>query len=616
MSSDSSAGSNPAIASTSSASSTSTFNKSRGGGNMRGTGRTRFLRGVLDGWKSVASSSISSLDSPVTSSVACTSHSSSCGHLVTGVHSYDDSYVPTSDDLFTSKYAPNSTLSDEVNRSGKNSGRSTPLSCNYEPLNVSSAGTSACVSGQKVDLIFKNQVTCLAYDPIQKVMALGYSSGHLRLLPLTYNQRTDANGTRYNQYTCNSLPGNCNQLIDCYSKHPSGQNIKQIIFIINDGTLITRCDDGCLYHWSWRSAITKSSLELITSSKLPRSARATYIYLPFGSKWLYIGTDRGNILFCPLDKLSTTSTSYMIGWNRCIDSATWNKVHPGCINFIIDSPTDPSKLYFTFDCYNQLICWDFKSKSVDQRIVLHEAITSLSWHHEGKQFMCSHTDGSLTTWQIKVNKPVATMYPHARQYYQSTGHHTIEPCHLISRMELKTSKSTEPYVIFAGGLPLHLSSCGGGSEINNQPATGADQQQQQLCPSTSINTSSPSSSSSSTSPSSTVFATVAAAAVSSSSGTSTPTTASNATISASSSSNNVNNTLSIIHGESTQVIQLKSAIVDFITLCESPHNCDFNEPFAVAVLLSNDLILLDLSRYVCISHSSFGALSLSPFFSL
>lgn len=598
MSSDSSAASNPAIASTSSASSTSTFNKSRG--NIRGTGRTRFLRGVLDGWKSVASSSISSLDSPVTSSVACTSHSSSCGHLVTGVHSYDDSYVPTSDDLFTSKYAPNSTLSDELNRSGKNSGRSTPLSYNYEPLNVSS-NTSAPVSGHKVDLIFKNQVTCLAYDPIQKVIALGYSSGHLRLLPLTYNQRTDANGCRYNQYTCNSLPGNSNQLIDCYSKHPSGQNIKQIIFVINDGTLITRCDDGCLYHWSWKSSITKSSLELITSSKLPRSAKATYIYLPFGCKWLYIGTDRGNILFCPLDKLSTTSTSYMIGWNRCIDSTTWNKIHPGCINFIIDSPTDPSKLYFTFDSYNQLICWDFKNKSVDQRIILHEAITSLSWHHEGKQFMCSHTDGSLTTWQIKVNKPVATMYPHARQYYQSTGHHAIEPCHLISRMELKTSKSTEPYVIFAGGLPINLSNVSG-CEINNQ-------QEQQLCPLKSINTCSSVSSSSCTSPSSSSFNAV----TSSSSGTSTPTTASNATISASSSSsNNVNNSLSIIHGESTQVIQLKSAIVDFITLCESPHNCDFNEPFAVAVLLSNDLILLDLSRYVCISHCSFVSLSHSP----
>lgn len=559
---------------------------------MRGTGRTRFLRGVLDGWKSVASSSISSLDSPVTSSVACTSHSSSCGHLVTGVHSYDDSYVPTSDDLFTGKYAPTSTLSDEVNRSGKNSGRSTPLSCNYEPLNVTTS-TAAPVCGNKVDLIFKNPVTCLAYDPVQRVMAIGYSSGHLRLLPLAYNQRTDCNGCRYNQYTCNSLPCNSNQLVDCYSRHPSGQHIKQIIFVINEGTLITRCDDGCLYHWSWKSAITKSSLELITSSKLPRSAKATYIYLPFGSRWLYVGTDRGNILFCPLDKLSTTSTSYMIGWNRCIDSATWNKVHPGCINFIIDSPTDPSKLYFTFDSYNQLICWDFKSKSVDQRIVLHEAITSLSWHHEGKQFMCSHTDGSLTTWQIKVNKPVATMYPHAR-YYPATGHHAIEPCHLISKMELKTSKSTEPYVIFVGGLPVQLSSVT--SDINNQL-------EQQQCPSGVINTGSASAAGA---------AGTFTAVTSSSSGTSTPTTASNATISASSSSsNNVNSSLSIIHGESTQVIQLKSAIVDFITLCESPHNCDFNEPFAVAVLLSNDLILLDLSRYVYISHSSFTPLLLA-----
>lgn len=42
-----------------------------------------------------------------------------------------------------------------------------------------------------------------------------------------------------------------------------------------------------------------------------------------------------------------------------------------------------------------------------------QALRSVSWHHEGKQFMCSHTDGSLTTYNIKQpQKPVSVMMPH------------------------------------------------------------------------------------------------------------------------------------------------------------------------------------------------------------
>ena len=43
---------------------------------------------------------------------------------------------------------------------------------------------------------------------------------------------------------------------------------------------------------------------------------------------------------------------------------------------------------------------------------------------------------------------------------------------------------------------------------------------------------------------------------------------------------------------------MKHNIVDFVTLCETPYDCDFNEPFAVLVLLSKDLMLIDLQGYV------------------
>lgn len=44
-----------------------------------------------------------------------------------------------------------------------------------------------------------------------------------------------------------------------------------------------------------------------------------------------------------------------------------------------------------------------------------QAIHSVAWHHEGKQFVCSHSDGTLTTWNIRAPaKPAQIITPHGR----------------------------------------------------------------------------------------------------------------------------------------------------------------------------------------------------------
>lgn len=45
-----------------------------------------------------------------------------------------------------------------------------------------------------------------------------------------------------------------------------------------------------------------------------------------------------------------------------------------------------------------------------------QAIHSVAWHHEGKQFLCSHSDGTLTTWNIRTPaKPTQIITPHGRE---------------------------------------------------------------------------------------------------------------------------------------------------------------------------------------------------------
>lgn len=64
----------------------------------------------------------------------------------------------------------------------------------------------------------------------------------------------------------------------------------------------------------------------------------------------------------------------------------------------------------------QIVFWDLKTKNADYRCQSDVPLRSISWHHEGKQFMCSHTDGSLSTWTVRQLKPTNITYPHGKKF--------------------------------------------------------------------------------------------------------------------------------------------------------------------------------------------------------
>lgn len=58
--------------------------------------------------------------------------------------------------------------------------------------------------------------------------------------------------------------------------------------------------------------------------------------------------------------------------------------------------------------------WDLRNRVVDMRWLAGE-LRSIAWHHEGKQFMCSHVDGTLTTWSLKSSaKYIHISQPHGK----------------------------------------------------------------------------------------------------------------------------------------------------------------------------------------------------------
>nr|XP_048281439.1 syntaxin-binding protein 5 isoform X7 [Myodes glareolus] len=325
---------------------------------------------------------------------------------------------------------------------------------------------------------FPYQPSALAFDPVQKILAVGTQTGALRLF---------------------GRPG-----VECYCQHDSGAAVIQLQFLINEGALVSALADDTLHLWNLR----QKRPAILHSLKFCRE-RVTFCHLPFQSKWLYVGTERGNIHIVNVE--SFTLSGYVIMWNKAIELSS--KSHPGPVVHISDNPMDEGKLLIGFES-GTVVLWDLKSKKADYRYTYDEAIHSVAWHHEGKQFICSHSDGTLTIWNVRSPaKPVQTITPHGKQLKDGKK---PEPCKPILKVEFKTTRSGEPFIVLSGGLSYDT--------VGRRPC------------------------------------------------------------------------LTVMHGKSTAVLEMDYSIVDFLTLCETPYPNDFQEPYAVVVLLEKDLVLIDLAQ--------------------
>ncbi|XP_013880898.1 syntaxin-binding protein 5 isoform X2 [Austrofundulus limnaeus] len=325
---------------------------------------------------------------------------------------------------------------------------------------------------------FPHQPSSMAFDPVQKILAIGTQTGALRLF------------------------GRAG--VECYCQHESGAAVIQLQFLVNEGALVSALADDSIHLWNLRQKIPA----ILHSLKFNRE-RITYCHLPFQSKWLYIGSERGNIHIVNVE--SFTLSGYVIMWNKAIELST--KTHPGPVVHISDNPMDEGKLLIGFEC-GVVVLWDLKCKKADYRYNYDEAIHSVAWHHEGKQFVCSHSDGTLTMWNVRVPaKPDKIITPHGKQPKDGKK---PEPCKPILKVEYKTTRAGDPFMVLSGGLSY-------------------DTVGRRAC-------------------------------------------------------------LTVMHGKSTAVLEMDYPIVDFLTLCETPYPNDFQEPYAVVVLLEKDLVVIDLGQ--------------------
>ncbi|XP_073980721.1 syntaxin-binding protein tomosyn isoform X8 [Rhodnius prolixus] len=259
---------------------------------------------------------------------------------------------------------------------------------------------------------FPYQPTAIAFDPIQKLLAIGTKNGSLRILG------------RFG--------------VDCPVWHEGDVAVIQIVFLINEGALITATSDDSVHLWNFR----QKRPDLVHSLQFQRE-RITCIFLPLQSKWLYVGSERGNIHVVNIESFQLSG--YVINWNKAIEIS--RKTHPGPVVHLSDNPLDSSKLLIGFES-GQLVLWDLKLKTAEMRWQSTEPLKSVCWCHDGKQFITSHTDGTLQTWNIRQpGKCIASQQPHSRNKDGKPDN-----CKPIQKVEWKAARSGETFIIFCGGL--------------------------------------------------------------------------------------------------------------------------------------------------------------------
>ncbi|XP_061713963.1 syntaxin-binding protein 5 isoform X4 [Cydia pomonella] len=328
--------------------------------------------------------------------------------------------------------------------------------------------------------------TALAWDPIQKLLAIGDKGGNLRIL---------------------GGPG-----VDAHARHEAGEAVVRAQFLVNEGALVTATADDQLHLWTFR----QKSPQRVQSLKFQRE-RITCLHLPLQSKWVHVGTERGNVHVVNIETFALSG--YVINWNKAIEVTRTN--HPGAVVEICDNPLDANKLLVAYET-GLVVVWDLRAKAAEWRGSLGtpgEGIRAAAWQHDGK-FMTAHVDGALAVWNTRQPRPTSLSYPHAKANKDGK----LEPCKPIHRLEWKTAKTGESLVIFSGGLPTDKAGR--------------------------------------------------------------------------------THSITVLNGKSTTVLEMEHSVVDFVTLCESPHTADYQEPYAIVVLLQNDLVVIDLQTpgYPCFEN--------------
>lgn len=259
---------------------------------------------------------------------------------------------------------------------------------------------------------FPNKPSALAWDPELRLMAIGTSSGAIKVV---------------------GKPG-----VEFYGQHQSNESsVTKIIFLPNQGRLVSLCDDNSLHLWE----INESSLEEVKSQALEgKLKKISALCLESSAKNLLLGTEGGNIYLLSLATFETTEE--VIYQDKVLQKISEEfKINPGAVEAISEQPGHPDCILIGYN-RGLMVLWNRSNSSAEQTCVSSQDLESICWHDSGTKFASSHNDGSYAIFNVPRG---------SEPQKDPISPHGPFPCKAMTKL-LWQKAGGEDMVIFSGGL--------------------------------------------------------------------------------------------------------------------------------------------------------------------
>ncbi|XP_054707407.1 lethal(2) giant larvae protein homolog 1-like [Uloborus diversus] len=219
--------------------------------------------------------------------------------------------------------------------------------------------------------------------------------------------------------------------------------IIDLIFIPKKARLISLCSDNSLHLWELNERNGIWCIEEIKSFVLMgMMKKISTILLNFTSDILYIGTMCGNIYTLNVETFEMAES--VIYQDVVVQNIPDDKkLKQGSVKSISYQPHSPDCLLIGYQ-QGLMALWDIKKLIVISTFISTQSLEFVTWHHDGMQFISSHSDGSYVTWNTqdpsKPSEVPITLYgPFA--------------CKAIEKILWNSVKGGDDYIIFSGGMP-------------------------------------------------------------------------------------------------------------------------------------------------------------------
>ncbi|XP_050540876.1 lethal(2) giant larvae protein isoform X2 [Daktulosphaira vitifoliae] len=263
---------------------------------------------------------------------------------------------------------------------------------------------------------FPNKPTAIAWDPLLRIMAIGTSTGSVKVL---------------------GKPG-----VEFYGHLPSSdQCITKLIFVPNQGHLISLSDDNSLHYWEINDTAIDEVQSFLLEGKLKQISS---LCLESNCEKLLLGTEGGNIftLNIPSFELSNDIIYQDVVMQKVCNDY---KKNPGAVESIAEQPHNVDNILIAYS-KGLIVLWDKINLSTLKTFISSQHVESICWEESGNKFYSSHNDGSITLWKVDEtsdeNDNTSTVYgPY--------------PCKTIPKVLCLQScqDSNENLLIFSGGMP-------------------------------------------------------------------------------------------------------------------------------------------------------------------